>query len=482
MSQNTKQNNQLFRQQALEELSSPEQLDQVVQVVNPRAWIPLTAIGVLITATAIWGFMGRLPLKVSGQGVLMRPKEVVPVEGSGRGKILTLNVQPTQPVQKGQVIGNLDQSSIKQQLQQAQARLQRLQNQTEQTETLEEQQVRLQRTVIEQQRAALKSNLSTLEELNPIIREQGLKTIQENRRSLQVRLDQLQELLPNLKERVDSLRRLSEEKAIRRDRFLQAQREYFQSLAQISDAETQLRELDLKETQTQRQYLDNLNRIKEIQAQLGDLARQEKELEQQRQRTDFDSENKIENVREKIAQLQLELETQGKITSPDQGKLLEWSVVEGEMIQPGQRVASLEVEDDEGKLLTLAYFPSEDGKKISAGMKAQVTPTTVKRERYGGIMGEVVSVSRFPVTTEQITSDLGNQELARNFTRNRAPLQVTIKLQSRTEGKEGYQWTSSDGPPQPITSGTTATVQVRVGEIAPVAYVIPLFRSWTGIY
>ncbi|MFP3786371.1 hypothetical protein, partial [Burkholderia sp. SIMBA_024] len=104
-------------------------------------------------------------------------------------------------------------------------------------------------------------------------------------------------------------------------------REYFESLSQISDTETRLRELDLKETETQRQYLDNLNRIKEIQAQLGDLSRQEKELEQQRQRTGFENENKIENVREKIAQLQLELETEGKITSPHQGRLLEWSVV-----------------------------------------------------------------------------------------------------------------------------------------------------------
>ncbi|MEH2113464.1 MAG: hypothetical protein V7K39_13230, partial [Nostoc sp.] len=45
-----------------------------------------------------------------------------------------------------------------------------------------------------------------------------------------------------------------------------------------------------------------------------------------------------------------------------------------------------------------------------------------------------------------------------------------------------YQWSSSRGPQQNLSSGTTASVQVHTGEIAPIAYVIPLFRSWTGIY
>ena len=42
------QNNQLFRQESLERLSSPEQLDQMMRVVSPKAWLPLTTIGFLV--------------------------------------------------------------------------------------------------------------------------------------------------------------------------------------------------------------------------------------------------------------------------------------------------------------------------------------------------------------------------------------------------------------------------------------------------
>ncbi|MBE9106776.1 hypothetical protein IQ229_18115 [Nostoc cf. edaphicum LEGE 07299] len=33
----------IFRQEALERLSSPEQLDQAIQVVKPQAWLTLVA-------------------------------------------------------------------------------------------------------------------------------------------------------------------------------------------------------------------------------------------------------------------------------------------------------------------------------------------------------------------------------------------------------------------------------------------------------
>jgi hypothetical protein len=32
---------QIFRQESLERLSSPDQLDQLLQVVNPQNWLPL---------------------------------------------------------------------------------------------------------------------------------------------------------------------------------------------------------------------------------------------------------------------------------------------------------------------------------------------------------------------------------------------------------------------------------------------------------
>jgi HlyD family secretion protein len=477
-----KDKKELFRKEAIDRLSSPEQLDQLVEVVNPKAWVPLVGLGLLIFAGGLWGIFGRLPLNVTGQGVLVRPRRVVQLQVPAGGRVIDLTVQPGDAVEAGQVLGTIDQSATEQQLAQEQEKLERLQNQTDETTTLDAEQLALQRAVIQQQRAALQANLETTQELTPILRDESLQSIRENRRSLDVRLQQTQELLPTLQERVESRRQLLEQQIITGDVLLQAEQEYFNSLAQVADLEAQRRQLDVQEAEAQRQYLQNLNTIREIQTQLQDLASKEAELNQQNLETGFNRDNQIEQVRQKIAQLELQLADQGTINSPYTGQVIELAIVPGQVIQAGTALASLEIEDEDEELISLTYFPDRDGKQIKPGMAAQVTPSIVKRERYGGIVGEVESVSPFPLTTQEIAAAVGNQELAQNFTRNGPPVQVFIALEMDETNASGYAWTSSQGPDEDITSGTTTLVQVRVGEIAPIAYIIPLFRSWTGVY
>ena len=477
-----KEKKELFRKEAIDRLSSPEQLDQLVEVVNPKAWVPLVGLGLLILVGGLWGVFGRLPLNVTGQGVLVRPRRVVQLQGAGGGRVLTLEVQPGEVVEEGQVIGTIDQSSTEQQLRQEREKLTRLQTQTDETTTLDARQVELQQAVIEQQRETLQANLQTTQSLTPVLRDENLLSIRESRRSLDIRLQQTRELLPTLEERVESRRQLLAEQIITGDVLLQAEQEYFNSLAQVADLEAQRRQLDVQEAEAQRQYLQNLNTIREIQTQLQDLASQEAKLNQQQLETGFNRENQIEQVRERIAQLELQLEDQGEITSPYTGRVLELAVVSGQVIEPGRPLASLEIEDEEEEFISLAYFPDRDGKQIEPGMVAQVTPSIVKRERYGGIVGEVETVSQFPLTTQEIAAAVGNAELAQSFTRNSPPVQVSIQLESNETSASGYTWSSSQGPNENITPGTTTVVQVRVGEIAPISYIIPLFRSWTGVY
>jgi HlyD family secretion protein len=49
----------IFRHAALDCLSSPEQLEQLMQVVNPRHWLALATCGTLVGATLLWGLWGR---------------------------------------------------------------------------------------------------------------------------------------------------------------------------------------------------------------------------------------------------------------------------------------------------------------------------------------------------------------------------------------------------------------------------------------
>ena len=59
---------QIFRKVALERLSSPEQLDLVMQVTSPRSWIALSAVGLLLVTLVIWGILGSIPEKTQATG------------------------------------------------------------------------------------------------------------------------------------------------------------------------------------------------------------------------------------------------------------------------------------------------------------------------------------------------------------------------------------------------------------------------------
>lgn len=61
----------IFRKEALERLSSPEQLDQLMQIVTPRSWLPLTALSGLLVCGLVWSFVGRIPVTTTGRGAMV---------------------------------------------------------------------------------------------------------------------------------------------------------------------------------------------------------------------------------------------------------------------------------------------------------------------------------------------------------------------------------------------------------------------------
>lgn len=63
----------IFRKESLERLSSPEQLDQLMQVVNAKSWIPLATLGSLLALAVIWSVFGRIPITAIGKGALVHP-------------------------------------------------------------------------------------------------------------------------------------------------------------------------------------------------------------------------------------------------------------------------------------------------------------------------------------------------------------------------------------------------------------------------
>jgi HlyD family secretion protein len=475
----------LFRKESIERLSSPERLDQLMQVVSPKSWLTLTSLGFLVVIAGIWSIYGRIPITVEGKGVLIYPRKVVPLQSTSSGQLMALNVKVGDVVKKGQVLATMNQAELHKQLQQQREKLVELESQDQAVGSLQGIRIEQDKRSMQQQRQYLQQRIGELQSLTPLLKAKGNVSIGQQRQGLQERLQKTQALTDLFKQRMETRRQLFEkERAITSDVALEAEQQYLQNLEKIADLQAQLKELDVKETEQEKAYRENLSTISDLQAQLKELDSKQASQAQQDLETSTARKKEIQEVSREIAKLELELGNNSQIISQHSGRILEITVTPGQVVNAGTRLGNIEAENASSKLVGITYFPVAEGKKIQPGMKLQITPKTVKRERFGGILGSVTTVSSFPITKEAAASTVGNPEIVEGLVSDKEDgvMQVFADLELDSTAFSGYKWSSSFGPQLKISSGTTTVVRVKVEERTPITYVFPILRSASGIY
>jgi hypothetical protein len=102
--ENVPMNDSIYQPQALEKLTSPERLDQLMPITQPRAWIALLGIGLLLSAAVLWSLLGSVKTTVSAYGSIERIDAVLPVRAPVAGTVAGLVVAVDQVVQAGQTL------------------------------------------------------------------------------------------------------------------------------------------------------------------------------------------------------------------------------------------------------------------------------------------------------------------------------------------------------------------------------------------
>jgi hypothetical protein len=67
----------IFRQESLERVASPEQLNDYIRVSTPSVWLILGAFFILVTSVIVWSVTGTLPQTMSINGVIGKDNTVV---------------------------------------------------------------------------------------------------------------------------------------------------------------------------------------------------------------------------------------------------------------------------------------------------------------------------------------------------------------------------------------------------------------------
>ncbi len=98
----------LFRKKALDALSTPEQLDKPLELIRPSQWILLLSLGGFTLTILLWSIFGRIPVRVSGLGVLVNPNSLTDVHSQTTGVITDIPIKVGDCIRKGSQVGHIE--------------------------------------------------------------------------------------------------------------------------------------------------------------------------------------------------------------------------------------------------------------------------------------------------------------------------------------------------------------------------------------
>ncbi len=411
----------IFRKVSLERLSSPEQLDQLMQVTNPRGWLALGALVLLILIASVWSVFGSIPTEASGEGILIRRGGVSSLVANGSGQVEEMRVTVGDEIVRGQVVATIRQELQLRQLDDLESKKTAEESEYRDLERYAAEQKRLTSANLGHQRANLERSIATLERNIEIL---------ENRITVQL------ELLD------DGL--ITQQTLLATEQELNATRD------QAAAQDLELGGLELRRLETYQQLDQQLETRR---AALRDI-----ELEIRDQRATLN-----ENV---------------NVVATSAGRVLELMVDRGDVLSPGTPILSMELVSEE--LMAVVFVPAALGKQVQTGMEARIVPSTVQREAHGFMIGEVVRVAEFPSTARGMERLLANAELVARLMEQGPPIQVDVRLIADETTPSGYRWSSSRGPELEITSGTLARGSIIVREDRPIFLVIPQLKKQLG--
>lgn len=412
-----------FRQAALDQLRTPDQLGGMIRVVGPSGWILALALAFVIAAAGYWSLYGRVATFVQGRGILGPSyDESRTIVATHAGILRTLNVGLGEKVMKGQLLGSVEITSSLEDRRDAERTLKALRDEHARIEAYWKQYEA--------------KNLANFETEEKDLRAE-VSWNQEKVKSRQRILDGLSEL--NAKGLATSV-----QKEAARDQLIDAS-------AELAQSTLKLEQLDASRIRLE-------NERQEAIAAIGD---------------------RLLRAEEALSDALDTLANGGRIFSTMDGVVVE---IEGSLdtyVEPGTPL--LRVQSVRDELDGVFFAEPRQGKRIRTDMQVNISPSIVERDRYGTIRGRVAWVSEEPQSESAVIRQVGNETLARSFVGNEPPIAFGVRLERDPLTPSGLRWTSGTGPDTAIPAGTISVADVAVKEEPPAVLIVPALRHLLGI-
>lgn len=406
--------------------NSPEQLDRMIRVAGPGGWVVLAVLLLVLAAGLVWSVLSMATVKVPGRGVLQASGGLTQLVAPDAGTVAGLDVRLGQRVAAGDLMVRLAQPALDVKRDSLRGRRVMLENERQRLIGFNQKEQELRLTADTERRAGLDESLKTL-----IAQEQALQ------------------------ESVASQRRLLERGVTSRDRVLAVEADLAGVRRDIATLRDNLQSLGLDANERRVRFEQSLMEV----------------------------DSKIATTAQEIAEAEAEIAVRSEVRAPTSGRVVELAVEPGDRVTGGTALLRIAPDGDSG-LSALIYVSSGDGKKIAPGMAVQVVPSTVRMEREGFILAEVVSVSEIPATREAVLRRLVNATLVDTLLANGPPFEVQVRLRPDPASVSGFAWSTDLGRARAVEGGTSVDAQIVVGRIRLLALVFPQvdrLLHWLGL-
>ncbi len=408
----------LYRESALEQLSSPEQLDRLLRITSPKGWVSLLAVWALLGCVVVWAFFGTVYTREPARGIIVTAGGPQTVNARGDGMLLTIH-EVGDEVKAGDIVATIDQPALENEIEATEKLLEQMTTEHQEMDKLDDQQRQMEKAVAEAEIRVLQGRLSSAQ--------QSIERLRKQRDGMQSQIDK-----------------------------------GFMAEASLYPIENELASL--------RDTLEDLN------AQIEQIKAREQRAQSAMERDRRTREISRESLNRKLAMvLRPQLERESKVTSNHDGRIVEKRKARFDVVSIGEPL--LLIEPREPKLQAILFVSAHTGSQVQVGDTVDLNPSTVKSEEHGSMIGKVTERAEVPTSKQAMLVELKDAHLVEQFAATGVQLKLTVDLVPDETTHTKFAWTSGDGPSDiQITAGTLCEGSVRVKTWRPIELVFPGLR------
>jgi HlyD family secretion protein len=409
----------LYRPAALKHMALSERFDTAVSVVGAGSWLVVVAAVALVAITLVWAICGRVPIRVYGEGLLVREGSIVDVTSMAEGQVRRMVVTVGDAVREGEPIAYVEQPELE-----------------------------TQRTLLE----------GKLDEIEKSYHE--LVALDRKAEARKSRVFAIQQTAVNASLRAMRTQLAFYEQKLLADTELQAQGLVVPALV----AETRQRVVDIRDE------------IFAKQAQGGTIAFDSIEAQRTLVQRKGELALGVSQARRELEELEKRIDMQSVVVAKIAGRVLEMKVTEGDAVTRGRAIATIEVTPAGEELVAELYVPARDGKRVQPGMALKLAPSVLRPEEDGYLEATVKSVSPFPVTEQSMLRAIRNDSLVKSLLKDGPVYEVRGLVTRDRSTASGLRWSNGSGPPMQVVGGTPTRGLISVRARRPIEYVIPAWK------